>query len=180
MGIRKIGMPDVARGRLRRRHAAGEPLIFSPHDFRRIFVTDAIMNGLPPHIAQVICGHKSLDTTMGYKAIYPAETIDAHRAFIARRRAPVATARPPAARPSTSHIAENGGPQRLRGHRHRTPRDRRLPHPLHRLALGRQIQRPDRHPHRRPREDRETPIPARGVTCAGSFNSDHLHESPVD
>ena len=37
--------------------AAGEPLVFSPHDFRRIFVTDAIMNGLPPHIAQIICGH---------------------------------------------------------------------------------------------------------------------------
>ncbi|MET9661493.1 site-specific integrase [Streptomyces sp. NPDC006510] len=67
--------------------AAGEPLVFSPHDFRRIFVTDAIMNGLPPHIAQVLCEHKSLDTTMGYKAIYPAETIEAHRAFIARRRA---------------------------------------------------------------------------------------------
>ncbi|MFD8936324.1 tyrosine-type recombinase/integrase, partial [Streptomyces sp. NPDC059578] len=60
---------------------------FSPHDFRRIFVTDAIMNGLPPHIAQVICGHKSIDTTIGYKAVYPAETIEAHRAFIARRRA---------------------------------------------------------------------------------------------
>ncbi|WP_406489643.1 site-specific integrase (plasmid) [Streptomyces sp. NBC_01650] len=67
--------------------AGGGPLVFSPHDFRRIFVTDAIMNGLPPHIAQVICGHKSLDTTMGYKAIYPAETLEAHRAFIARRRA---------------------------------------------------------------------------------------------
>jgi hypothetical protein len=45
------------------------------------------MNGLPPHIAQVICGHKSIDTTIGYKAVYPAETIEAHRAFIARRRA---------------------------------------------------------------------------------------------
>ena len=67
--------------------AGGEPPIFSPHDFRRIFVTDAIMNGLPPHIAQVIRGHKSLDTTMGNKAIYPTETIEAHRAFIARRRA---------------------------------------------------------------------------------------------
>jgi integrase len=66
--------------------STGDPLTFSPHDFRRIFVTDAIMNGLPPHIAQVICGHKSIDTTMGYKAIYPAETIEAHRAFIARRR----------------------------------------------------------------------------------------------
>jgi hypothetical protein len=25
------------------------------------------MNGLPPHIAQIICGHNSLDTTIGYK-----------------------------------------------------------------------------------------------------------------
>ncbi|MDX5569469.1 site-specific integrase [Streptomyces sp. ID05-04B] len=68
-------------------NADGEALFFSPRDFRRIFVTDAIMNGLPPHIAQVICGHKSIDTTIGYKAVYPAETIEAHRAFIARRRA---------------------------------------------------------------------------------------------
>ena len=45
------------------------------------------MNGLPPHIAQVICGHKTIGTTMAYKAVYPAETIEAHRAFIARRRA---------------------------------------------------------------------------------------------
>jgi hypothetical protein len=65
----------------------GEALNFSPHDFRRIFVTDAIMNGLPPHIAQVICGHRHIDTTMGYKVVYPAETIEAHRAFITRRRA---------------------------------------------------------------------------------------------
>jgi Phage integrase family len=64
----------------------GQPLIFTPHDFRRIFVTDAIMNGLPPHIAQVICGHRDINTTMGYKAIYPAEAIEAHRGFIARRR----------------------------------------------------------------------------------------------
>ena len=45
------------------------------------------MSGLPPHIAQVICGHKNIDTTIGYKAVYPAEAIEAHRAFIARRRA---------------------------------------------------------------------------------------------
>lgn len=46
---------------------AGDPLMFSPHDFRRVFVTDAIMSGLPPHIAQIICGHKTIDTTIGYK-----------------------------------------------------------------------------------------------------------------
>ncbi len=65
----------------------GEPLAFTPHDFRRIFVTDAIMSGLPPHIAQIICGHASIETTLGYKAIYPTEAIEAHRAFLARRRA---------------------------------------------------------------------------------------------
>ncbi len=67
--------------------AEGQPLRFSPHDFRRLFVTDAIMSGLPPHIAQLICGHKNIDTTMGYKAVYPHETIEAHRAYLARRRA---------------------------------------------------------------------------------------------
>ncbi|WBO61402.1 site-specific integrase [Streptomyces camelliae] len=65
----------------------GAPLDFAPRDFRRIFITDAILNGLPPHIAQVIAGHDSLNTTMGYAAIYPADAIEAHRAFIARRRA---------------------------------------------------------------------------------------------
>ncbi|GAA2944315.1 site-specific integrase [Streptomyces violaceus] len=65
----------------------GKPLVFQPHDFRRIFITDAILNGLPPHIAQVIAGHDNIGTTMGYAAIYPHDAIEAHRAFIARRRA---------------------------------------------------------------------------------------------
>ncbi|MGW2648452.1 tyrosine-type recombinase/integrase [Streptomyces sp. NPDC001393] len=64
----------------------GQPLRLTPHDFRRMFVTDMIMNGLPPHIAQIICGHRDINTTMGYKAIYPQEAIEQHRAFIARRR----------------------------------------------------------------------------------------------
>jgi integrase len=66
---------------------AGEPLEWRPHDFRRIFVTDALRSGLPPHIAAKICGHTVLDTTMGYAAIYPEDVITHHRAFIARRRA---------------------------------------------------------------------------------------------
>ncbi|MEO5778251.1 MAG: site-specific integrase [Arthrobacter oryzae] len=63
------------------------PLHFTPHDFRRIFITDAIMSGLPPHIAQIIAGHRDINVTMGYKAVYPDEAIQAHRAFLARRRA---------------------------------------------------------------------------------------------
>jgi integrase len=66
---------------------AGRPLRFSPHDFRRIFVTDAVLNGMPPHIAQLVCGHRDINTTMGYKTVYPQEVIDGHRAFLARRRA---------------------------------------------------------------------------------------------
>ena len=67
--------------------ASGKPLRFVPHDFRRIFVTDAIMHGMPPHIAQLVAGHRDINVTMGYKAVYPEEVINSHRAFIARRRA---------------------------------------------------------------------------------------------
>lgn len=45
------------------------------------------MNGMPPHIAQLLLGHKDINTTMGYKAVYPEEAINGHRAFLARRRA---------------------------------------------------------------------------------------------
>jgi hypothetical protein len=65
----------------------GKPLHFTPHDFRRMFITDAVMNGLPPHIAQIIAGHQDLNVTMGYKAVYPEEAVQAHLSYLARRRA---------------------------------------------------------------------------------------------
>ena len=67
--------------------AEGQPLRYTPHDFRRMFITDAIMNGLPPHIAQIVAGHQDINVTLGYKAVYPDEAIQAHLAFLARRRA---------------------------------------------------------------------------------------------
>ena len=51
--------------------AAGSPLRVTPHDFRRLFLTDAIMHGMPPHIAQLVAGHRDINTTMGYKAAIP-------------------------------------------------------------------------------------------------------------
>lgn len=69
------------------RDPAGQPLHYTPHDFRRLFITDAILTGLPPHIAQVIVGHRDINVTLGYKAVYPDEVIQAHRSFLARRRA---------------------------------------------------------------------------------------------
>jgi integrase len=65
---------------------SGHALRYTFHDFRRIFITDAIMHGMPPHIAQLVAGHRDINTTMGYKAVYPDEVISGHRAFIARRR----------------------------------------------------------------------------------------------
>ena len=67
--------------------AAGQPMRYTFHDFRRLFITDAIAHGMPPHIAQLVAGHRDINTTMGYKAVYPEEVINGHRAFIARRRA---------------------------------------------------------------------------------------------
>ena len=76
--LARTGLTDPADGGLLR---------YTAHDFRRVFITDAVLNGLPPHIAQVIAGHQDITVTMGYKAVYPQEAIEAHRAFIARRRA---------------------------------------------------------------------------------------------
>ena len=67
--------------------AGGAPMRYTFHDFRRLFITDAILHGMPPHIAQLVAGHRDINTTMGYKAVYPEEVINGHRAFIARRRA---------------------------------------------------------------------------------------------
>jgi integrase len=86
--------PDVARNLLADAlrdtgltdPADGGPLRYTPHDFRRLFITDAVMNGLPPHIAQVIVGHRDINVTIGYKAVYPEEAIQSHLAFLARRR----------------------------------------------------------------------------------------------
>ena len=64
----------------------GSPARFTPHDFRRIFATEAVSSGLPVHIAAKLLGHESLATTQTYIAVYDQDVIDHHRAFIARRR----------------------------------------------------------------------------------------------
>ena len=83
------GIRDLIHGALAASGIAGadgKPIDFQPHDFRRLFTTDAILNGMPQHIAQLILGHNDINPTMGYKAAYPEEAIRGHRAFIARRR----------------------------------------------------------------------------------------------
>jgi Phage integrase family len=65
---------------------AGQPIRFTPRDFRRLFATDAVNGGLPLHIAAALLGHLNLDTTRGYTAVFPEHLITAHQAFIERRR----------------------------------------------------------------------------------------------
>lgn len=65
----------------------GSPLVFTPHDFRRIFSTETVNGGLPIHIAAKVLGHLDLNTTQGYVAVYPEEVIKHYRRFVDQRRA---------------------------------------------------------------------------------------------
>jgi integrase len=60
-------IPDTIPADVSLTNSAGQALRFTPHDFRRIFITDAVLHGMPPHIAQLIAGHRDINTTMGYK-----------------------------------------------------------------------------------------------------------------
>ena len=68
------------------RDAARHPLRYTPHDFRRIFATDAVTGGLPVHIVAKLLGHQSLTTTEAYTAIFQDHLIRTYRAFLDRRR----------------------------------------------------------------------------------------------
>ncbi len=64
----------------------GEPIRFTPHDFRRLFTTELVGAGLPIHIAATLLGHLDLDTTRGYTAVFPEQVIEAHRKMVDHRR----------------------------------------------------------------------------------------------
>ena len=65
----------------------GTPLHYTPHDFRRIFASEAVSGGLPVHIAAKLLGHHDLATTQRYVAVYHDDVLRHYAAFIARRRA---------------------------------------------------------------------------------------------
>lgn len=64
----------------------GQPLRYTPHDFRRMFATEAVTGGLPVHIAAKILGHANINTTEGYTAVFQDDLIRTFRAFVDRRR----------------------------------------------------------------------------------------------
>ncbi|PRY62845.1 phage integrase family protein [Knoellia remsis] len=59
----------------------------TPHDFRRLYLTELVANKLPIHIAAQLAGHRSLNTTQGYVAIYPQDVFDHYDQYLERRRA---------------------------------------------------------------------------------------------
>ncbi|MGI8312936.1 tyrosine-type recombinase/integrase [Saccharopolyspora hattusasensis] len=69
------------------RDATGQPLVYRPHDFRRMFTTAAVTGGLPIHIAARLLGHKSIATTEAYMAVFQEDLIRAYRSFLDKRRA---------------------------------------------------------------------------------------------
>jgi hypothetical protein len=81
--VRKILRMVAQRADLR---DGGQPVHFTPHDFRRLFATELVGAGLPLHIVSSLLGHLNLETTRGYTAVFPEHVIQAHHAFIERRR----------------------------------------------------------------------------------------------
>ncbi|MEV0804341.1 site-specific integrase [Kribbella sp. NPDC050281] len=67
--------------------AAGQPIYATAHDFRRMFVTEAVTAGLPIHIAAKLLGHASVNTTQAYHAVFQDDLVRSYRSFLDRRRA---------------------------------------------------------------------------------------------
>jgi len=61
------------------RDSDGTLLRPTPHDFRRLYLTELVANKLPVHIAAQPAGHRSLTTTQGYVAVYPQDVFEAER-----------------------------------------------------------------------------------------------------
>jgi site-specific recombinase XerD len=66
--------------------AAGQPLRYTAHDFRRIFASDAVASGLPVHIVARLLGHKNLNTSQAYIAVFDEDLVRAYRTFLDNRR----------------------------------------------------------------------------------------------
>lgn len=69
------------------RDTTGQPLRFTPHDFRRMFATEAVGSGLPVHIVAKLLGHQNINTTQGYVAVFQDDLITSYRRFLDQRRA---------------------------------------------------------------------------------------------
>ncbi len=66
--------------------AFGSALHYTPHDFRRMFATEAVAGGLPIHIAAKVLGHRNINTTQAYTAVFDEGLVRTYRTFLDTRR----------------------------------------------------------------------------------------------
>ncbi|WP_239382408.1 site-specific integrase [Frankia sp. CIT1] len=71
---------------LAERHPGFRAACFTPHDFRRLFATELVNNGLPIHIGAALLGHLNLQTTRGYVAVFNEDVVRHYQEFLGRRR----------------------------------------------------------------------------------------------
>ncbi|MGW3186200.1 tyrosine-type recombinase/integrase [Kitasatospora sp. NPDC001119] len=67
-------------------HPGFKGLKFTPHDFRRIFITELVNSGLPIHIGAALLGHLNVQTTRGYVAVFDEDVIRHYQEHLAHRR----------------------------------------------------------------------------------------------
>ncbi|WP_240001537.1 tyrosine-type recombinase/integrase [Streptomyces sp. ST1015] len=63
-----------------------ENVKFAPHDFRRLFATELVNNGLPIPIGAAPLGHLNIRTTRGYVGVFEEDVITHCQQFLAQRR----------------------------------------------------------------------------------------------
>ncbi|GAA3792318.1 hypothetical protein GCM10022206_35020 [Streptomyces chiangmaiensis] len=67
-------------------HPGFKGLKFTPHDFRRIFITELVNSGLPIHIGAALLGHLNIQTTRGYVAVFDEDVIRHYQEYLQHRR----------------------------------------------------------------------------------------------
>jgi integrase len=83
--IGRTTMREMLAGLSRRAGAQthdGQPLIVAPHDCRRVFASEHLNNGMPPHVLRELLGHERLDTVMIYAKLYPGALVEAYRRHV--------------------------------------------------------------------------------------------------
>ncbi|UIX34345.1 tyrosine-type recombinase/integrase [Streptomyces sp. GQFP] len=71
---------------LAEQHVGFQGLVFTPHDFRRLFATELVNSGLPIHIGAALLGHLNLQTTRGYVTVFNEDVVRHYQEFLLRRR----------------------------------------------------------------------------------------------
>ncbi len=92
--VRRVMSPSTVTLRLKRAcreiaetHPDFANISITAHDFRRLFATDLVNNGLPIHIGAALLGHLDIQTTRGYVTVFEENVVQHYQQWLANRRA---------------------------------------------------------------------------------------------